>query len=257
MNALILTLFPEFFDGPLRASIMGRAIEAGRLRVDTLQIRDFATDKHNTVDDTPYGGGAGMVMRATELAAATRAAKERVPNAPVILMSPQGPRLDQSMVRRLARYPELIFVCGRYEGLDERYIENHVDFELSVGDFVLTGGEPAALCVMDAVCRFVPGVLGNAESAVEESFGDGLLEHPQFTRPAEFEGATVPPVLVSGDHGRVDRWRRRAALERTRERRPDLFAEHGLSADDERILADESLVVPEAWIRPKKLPDPS
>ncbi len=252
MRITILTLFPEFFPGPLGASVLGRAIGAGALTVETACIRDFADGRHRAVDDTPYGGGAGMLMRATELAAATRWARSRNSEAPVVLLSPQGAPLEQGAVRSLAERPGLILVCGRYEGVDERYVERCVDFEVSVGDFVLSGGETAALCLVDAVARLLPGALGNAASAEEESFSGAALEYPHFTRPPEFEGLTVPDVLRSGDHGRVAEWRRRASLLRTYRRRPELLpvdARHEAAA-----LAEGCADVPEWMRRPRHLP---
>lgn len=221
-RAAICTLFPEYFDGPLACSIIGRAIEEGRAEVSRIDIRSFATSKHRVVDDTPYGGGAGMVMRAPELAAATRYARRTAPSGPVVYLTPQGAPFTQARARALAASGGMVVVCGRYEGVDERFIERCVDLELSLGDFVLTGGEPAAVAVLDAVIRLVPGVLGNEASSDDESFSRPLLEYPQFTRPARFEGLEVPEVLRSGDHGRVEAWRDRLALARTAARRPDL-----------------------------------
>jgi tRNA (guanine37-N1)-methyltransferase len=214
---------------------VGRAVEQGLARFHPVQIRDFSTNKHHTVDDTPYGGGSGMVMMAPPVVAAL----ESLPTHPEtgapphrVLLCPQGRVFTQAVARELAAKPAIALVCGRYEGFDER-IRPYVDDELSLGDFVLTGGEPAALAILDAVVRLLPGVLGNAESAVSESHGDeGLLEYPQYTRPAVFRDAPVPPTLISGDHARVARWRRWHALRRTREKRPDLFAKVKLSAKE-------------------------
>ncbi len=239
MHVALVTLFPEYFDGPLSASIVGRGVQAGHLTFSTHSPRDVATDRHRTVDDTPYGGGAGMLMRATEIAAAVQEAKAEHPDARVVLMSPQGRTLDHALARSLARSPSMIVVCPRYEGVDERFIERYVDVEVSIGDYVLTGGEPAAVVLIDAVSRHVPGVLGNDASLDEESFAAGALEYPQFTRPAAFEGLDVPAVLVSGDHARVARWRRKASLLRTRARRPDLFAKLELT-DRERAQLDDA-----------------
>ena len=219
----LLTLFPSYFEGPLSTSILGRARKAGVAGVRCVDIRDFASTRHRRVDDTPYGGGAGMVMRAPELAAATDWSRARAPGAPVIYLSPQGAPFRQSHARWLAEQPGMVLVCGRYEGVDERWIERHVDLEISVGDFVLTGGEAAAVCVVDAVVRLLPGALGNAASASDESFSHGMLEYPQFTRPATFEGLEVPDVLLSGDHGRISAWREKLSLARTSARRPDLL----------------------------------
>lgn len=252
MDIVICTLFPEFFDGPLQASVIGRAVIAGTLRVQTLQIREFATNRHNTVDDAPYGGGAGMLMRAPELAAAVTAARAMLPDAAVVLLSPQGAALRQAQVRTLASRPGgMILVCGRYEGVDERFIERYVDYEICIGDFVLSGGEPAAFCLLDAVARLVPGVLGNLASTDEESFSAPRLEYPQFTRPAVFEGLGVPEVLSGGDHGRVANWRRKAAVLRTQARRPDLVARVPVTAQEQRLIDDPSLEVP-AWLIPPR-----
>ncbi|MFO0607423.1 MAG: tRNA (guanosine(37)-N1)-methyltransferase TrmD [Polyangiales bacterium] len=235
MDVHVVALFPEILDSFARASIVGRAVEQGIVRFHSHQVRDYATNKHRTVDDAPYGGGSGMVMMAPPVVAAI----EALPVDPAtgarprtILMCPQGRVFTQRVARELAGHSALAFVCGRYEGFDER-IRAHVDEELSLGDFVLTGGEPAAMAVIDAVVRLLPGVLGNAESAVSESHGeDETLEYPQYTRPAVFRDVPVPATLTSGDHARVARWRRWHALRRTRERRPDLFAKLSLTAKE-------------------------
>lgn len=232
----ILTLFPNMFTGPLTESIIKRARQAGSIDIRLHNIRDYATDRHRTTDDTPYGGGAGMVMKAEPLAACIRAVLADVPHAPdaepdladrerppVILMSPDGQRFTQTVAEELARYPRLVLVCGHYEGVDERVREALITRELSIGDYVLTGGELAAMVVVDAVARLVPDVL-DAESIAEESHNDGLLEYPHYTRPVVWEGRAVPPVLISGHHGEVARWRRQQRLRRTLERRPDLLA---------------------------------
>jgi tRNA (guanine37-N1)-methyltransferase len=231
----LLTLFPEAVSGYLGASILGKAQEKGLLQVTITHIRDFAEGKHRVTDDTPYGGGAGMVMKPEPLVAALEAARARNPGARVLLMSPRGPTFNQELARQLARLPGLVLVCGRYEGVDERVLAS-VDGELSLGDFVLTGGEVAALAVVDAVARLVPGVLGNEDSSVSESFEGGLLEHPHYTRPPVFRGVPVPAVLQSGDHARIARWRRWHALQLTRQRRPDLFARLQLSPADLKLL---------------------
>jgi tRNA (guanine37-N1)-methyltransferase len=221
----ILTLFPRMVAAPLEESILGKARARGLLHVRVTDIRDFAEGKHRVTDDVPYGGGAGMVMKPEPLVAAIEAAKERQPQARVVLMSPQGRRFDQEKALELSQKPALVLVCGRYEGVDER-VMGWVDEELSLGDFVLTGGEIAALAVVDAVARLLPGVLGNELSAQSESFaGEGLLEGPQYTRPPEFRGLRVPEVLLSGDHARIAGWRREQAMARTRERRPDLLGQ--------------------------------
>jgi tRNA (guanine37-N1)-methyltransferase len=233
----LLTLFPGMVSGYLASSILGKAQEKGLLATTVTDIREFAEGKHRVTDDAPYGGGAGMVMKPEPLVAAIEAARGRQPGARALLMSPRGPAFTQATARELAKHEAgLILVCGRYEGVDERVMA-HLDGELSLGDFVLTGGEIAALAVVDAVARLVPGVLGNVASSVAESFEEGLLEHPQYTRPPVFRGAEVPAVLQSGDHARIARWRRWKSLVLTRERRPDLFARLELSAADQKLLA--------------------
>lgn len=251
----ILTLFPEMFTGPLTESIIKRAIQAGHIQVELRDIRAYATDRHRTADDSPYGGGAGMVMKAEPLAAAIRATLREgraggqggagpdqtdapavaAPAPPVILMSPAGEPFTQRVAEQLAGYERLVLVCGRYEGVDERVREALIDRELSIGDYVLTGGELAAMVVLDAVARLVPGVL-DAASIDEESYGDGLLEYPHYTRPALWEGSPVPPVLISGHHGQVALWRRQQRLRRTLERRPDLLAAAKLTPADRAYL---------------------
>jgi tRNA (guanine37-N1)-methyltransferase len=233
----ILTLFPRMCEGYLAESILGKARESGILEARVTDVREHAEGRHRVTDDAPYGGGAGMVMKPEPLVAAIEAARARLPGATVVLTSPRGARLDQTLARRLAEHGKLILVCGRYEGVDER-VMTAVDMEVSAGDFVLTGGELAALCVVDAAARLVPGVLGNEASAGAESFGDGeaLLEHPHYTRPPEFRGMKVPEVLLSGDHRRIEAWRRRESLRATRERRPDLFARLHLSETDLRLI---------------------
>lgn len=223
LSVEVLTLFPRLVSAPLEESILGKAREKGLLRVRVTDIRDFAEGKHRVTDDVPYGGGAGMVMKPEPLVAAIEAARQREPSARVILMSPQGAPLRQRKAQELADRGALILVCGRYEGVDERVLR-WVDEELSLGDFVLNGGEIAALAVIEAAARLVPGVLGNELSAHAESFaGEGLLEGPQYTRPPEFRGMKVPEVLLSGDHGKIAQWRKEQAVARTRERRPDLL----------------------------------
>lgn len=233
----ILTLFPTMFAGPLTESILKRAQAAGLISVRTHDIREHATDRHRTADDAPFGGGAGMVMKAAPLAAAIRSVSDHAAGrSQVILMSPDGERFTQALAHELAGYERLVLVCGHYEGVDERVREALVDREVSIGDYVLTGGELAAMVVVDAVARLVPGVI-DAESTGEESYGDGLLEYPHFTRPAVWEDRPVPPVLLSGHHGEVAKWRRRQRLERTLRRRPDLLAGANLSKDDLAFLA--------------------
>jgi tRNA (guanine37-N1)-methyltransferase len=226
MHFDILTLFPGMFAGPLGESILKRAQQAGHISVGLHNIRDWATDRHHTADDAPYGGGAGMVMKAVPLAASIRAVlgePEDSPAPPVILLSPDGEVFSQAIAAELAAEPRLILVCGHYEGLDERVREALVTRELSIGDYVLTGGELAAMVVVDAVARLVPGVI-DGESITEESHSDSLLEYPHYTRPAVWEGREVPAVLTSGHHGEVAKWRRRERLRRTLARRPDLLA---------------------------------
>jgi tRNA (guanine37-N1)-methyltransferase len=221
-RASVLTLYPEMFPGPLGLSLAGRALDEGTWALEPLQIRDFAADRHRTVDDTPAGGGAGMVLRADVLARAIDHASPAGDPRPRLLMSPRGRPLTQALVRDLASGPGVVLVCGRFEGVDERVIEARGLTEISIGDYILSGGEPAALVLLDAVVRLLPGVMGNERSGVDESFEGGLLEHPHYTRPAVFEGRPIPEVLLSGDHGRIARWRREEAERLTAERRPDL-----------------------------------
>lgn len=222
-SATVLTLFPEMFPGPLGVSLAGRALEAGIWRLEAVDIRSFATDRHRSVDDTPAGGGPGMVMRADVVAAAVDAVHGQGDARPLIYLSPRGRPLTQQRVRELAAGPGVALLCGRFEGLDQRVIEARNMEEVSLGDFVLSGGEPAALALLDAVIRLLPGVMGKDASGEEESFESGLLEYPHYTRPQEFEGRGIPPVLTSGDHKKVKEWRRARAEETTRERRPDLW----------------------------------
>jgi tRNA (guanine37-N1)-methyltransferase len=223
-RATVLTLYPEMFPGPLGHSLAGRALAAGTWALETVQIRDFATDRHRTVDDTPAGGGAGMVMRADVLARALDASSPSNDPRPRLLMSPRGKPLTQQRVRDLAAGPGAVILCGRFEGVDQRLIDARGLEEVSIGDFILSGGEPAAIVLLDAVVRLLPGVMGNEASGSEESFEGGLLEHPHYTRPAEFEGRTIPEVLISGNHGKIAQWRREQAEALTKERRPDLLA---------------------------------
>ncbi len=226
-RATILTLYPEMFPGPLGISLAGKALANGLWSLETRQIRDYATDKHGTVDDTPAGGGPGMVMKADVLARALDSlALDAVPtdNRPRLIMSARGRPLTQSRVRELAAGPGAVILCGRFEGVDERLIEARGLEEICLGDFVLSGGEMAALTLLDACVRLIPGVMGKEASGVEESFSDGLLEYPQYTRPAVFEGRPIPDILTSGDHAKVAAWRRAEAERLTRERRPDLWA---------------------------------
>ncbi len=222
-QATVLTLFPEMFPGPLGHSLSGRALEEERWHLSALQIRDFATDKHRSVDDTPAGGGAGMVMRADVAATAIDAASAAFPGAHRIYLSPRGKPLTQERVRSLAAGPGVILFCGRFEGLDQRVIDARQLEEISVGDYVLSGGELAAMILIDACVRLLPGVVGAEESLAEESFENGLLEYPHYTRPRAWEGLEIPDVLLSGDHARIARWRREQALRITAARRPDLL----------------------------------
>lgn len=222
-RATVLTLFPEMFPGPLGVSLAGRALAAGVWSLEARDIRNAATDKHRSVDDTPAGGGPGMVLRADVLAAAIDAA-EIAAERPRLLMSPRGTPLTQKRVMELAAGPGPLIVCGRFEGIDQRVIEARGLEEVSIGDYVLSGGEIAALALIDACVRLLPGVMGKLSSGTDESFSDGLLEYPQYTRPQEFEGRTIPDVLVSGDHARVEAWRRAEAEALTLARRPDLWA---------------------------------
>jgi len=234
----ILTLFPGMFDGPLTESILKRAAENGLISVRCHNIRDYATDRHRTADDSPYGGGTGMVMKVEPLAGCIEAVKAERPRAKVILASPRGRTFTQQMARELAAEPGLIIICGRYEGVDERVSDLYVDHEISLGDFVLTGGELAAMIIVDAVSRFVPGVLGGAGAAQTDSFSDGLLEYPQYTRPTEYRGLAVPELLLSGNHAEIARWRRRQSLLKTRRIRPDLLASADLTDKELRWLAE-------------------
>jgi tRNA (guanine37-N1)-methyltransferase len=234
----ILTLFPDMFAGPFGESIIKRAVVNGLIDIRLHNIRDYAFDRHKTADDYPYGGGAGMVMKPEPLAACLETVRADRPGARVILTTPQGRPFNQALAEDLAREEELLIICGRYEGVDERVRELFVDDEISLGDFVLTGGEIAAMVLVDAVSRLIPGVLGCGESATDDSFSDGLLEYPQYTRPAEFRGLEVPGVLLSGNHQEIARWRRRMALQRTWLKRSDLLASARLSAADRKTLQE-------------------
>ncbi|MGH2674206.1 MAG: tRNA (guanosine(37)-N1)-methyltransferase TrmD [Actinomycetota bacterium] len=221
MRIDVLTIFPGIIEGPLRESLLGRAIEGGILDVRVHDIRDHAADRHRQVDDEPYGGGPGMVMKAEPVFRAVEGLGEGPKR--VVLLSPAGKRLDQALVRELAAEPWLVLICGRYEGVDERVVEGLPAEEISIGDYVLSGGELPALVVVESVGRLVPGVVGKEESLTSESFEEGILDHPHYTRPRDLGGLLVPEVLVSGDHARIEEWRRRAAEEKTRRNRPDLL----------------------------------
>ena len=223
-SATILTLYPEMFPGTLGQALAGKALANDTWSLEAVQIRDFATDKHRSVDDTPAGGGAGMVMRADVVAAALDATVAEDDPRPRLLMSPRGKPLTQEMVRDFAAAPGVVILCGRFEGVDQRVIEGRNLTEVSIGDYVLSGGEVAAQVLLDAVVRLLPGVMGNRESGEEESFEGGLLEHPHYTRPAEWEGRTIPEVLTSGNHAKIAAWRREESERLTKERRPDLAA---------------------------------
>jgi tRNA (guanine37-N1)-methyltransferase len=224
--AAVITLYPEMFPGPLGVSLAGRARAEGKWSLEAMQLRDFAIDKHRTVDDTPAGGGAGMVLRADVLAACIDHAAALHADCPVIALTPRGKPLTQARVRELAAGPGVILVCGRFEGFDERIFAGRAVEEVSVGDIVLSGGEPAAIMLLDACIRLLPGVMGAPSSGVEESFENGLLEYPHYTRPYEWEGRTIPEVLRSGDHARIAAWRKAMAEADTRLRRPDLWERH-------------------------------
>ncbi|HEY7164537.1 MAG TPA: tRNA (guanosine(37)-N1)-methyltransferase TrmD [Candidatus Binatia bacterium] len=228
LNFTVVTIFPRMFASPLGHSILKKAQEKNLIAVRLIDLRDYTTDRHRMTDDYPYGGGQGMVMKPEPLVAAIEDARKQSPNTRVILLTPQGEVFKQNHAKRLAAEENLVLICGRYEGIDER-VKAFVDEELSIGDYTLSGGEPAAIAVIDAVSRLVPGVLGNENSAAEESFVGGFLEYPQYTRPEEFRGMRVPPVLLSGDHERIREWRRQMSEQITRERRPDLLPQPALS----------------------------
>ena len=223
MRIDVVTIFPPLLAGAFEHSIIKRARDRGIVDVQIHDLREHTDDRHRTVDDYPYGGGAGMVMKPEPWFRAVESLRDQGDPGRTILLTPQGKRLNQRLIQRLASEDRLIILCGRYEGVDERVREHLADEEVSIGDYVLSGGEPAAVVLVDAVVRLQPGALGSAESTVEESFADGLLEYPQYTRPPEFRGWRVPDILLSGDHGAVDRWRREQQIERTRQRRPDLL----------------------------------
>jgi len=245
VRIVVITLFPELVEQALAFGVLGRAVERGVLAVETVNPRQFVTDVHKTVDDRPYGGGPGMVLKAEPLRLAMQDAMRRVPMARRILLAADGVPVTQRKVVELAQRAELVLVAGRYEGVDERFVDACTDESLSVGDVVLSGGELPALMVIDAVARLLPGTLGDAESAVQESFTDGWLDWPHYTRPETWEGRAVPPVLLGGNHAAIGRWRRKQALGRTWQRRPDLLAERELSNEERRLL-DEYLAEQDA-----------
>ncbi|MEP7247476.1 MAG: tRNA (guanosine(37)-N1)-methyltransferase TrmD [Gammaproteobacteria bacterium] len=237
MHVEVVTLFPDMVEGALRFGVVGRALERGLLTVGKEDPRVHTQDVHRTVDDRPYGGGPGMVMKPEPMLAAIRAAHARLPaGCPRIAMSAQGEVLSQAVIRELAALPGFVLVAGRYEGLDERVVQLGIDRELSIGDYVVSGGELPALVVIDAVARLLPGVLGDERSSVEESFAEGLLDWPHYTRPEVYEGSSVPQVLLSGNHRDIRRWRLGEAVARTWQRRPDLIVKHGLSPEASRLL---------------------
>lgn len=237
----VLTLFPEMIEQTLSHSIMGRAQKEGHIAVEAINIRDYTLDKHRHVDDYPYGGGAGLVMQGQPIYDAYQSLMPRAAGARVVYMTPQGRPFTQRIAEELAQEDNLVFLCGHYEGIDERLIEEIVTDEISLGDFVLTGGELAAITMIDAVSRLVPGVLGKEESFADESFSDGLLEYPQYTRPPVFRGREVPEVLLSGHHGNVAKWRREQALLRTARKRPDLLEKAELSKKDIQFLRENGI----------------
>ncbi len=238
LSFTLITIFPRMFDSPLGYSILKRAQEKQLISFNFIDPRDYTADRHRTTDDYPYGGSQGMVMKPEPLVAAIEEAKSRSSNARIVLLTPQGRVFDQIVAQRLSQQQEIVLICGRYEGIDER-VKAYVDEEISIGDYTLSGGEPAAIVVIDTVSRLLPGVLGNENSPLEESFTDGLLEYPQYTRPEDFRGMKVPEVLLSGDHERVREWRRQQSLALTRERRPDLYAKtaQNLTSGAEKVIS--------------------
>jgi tRNA (guanine37-N1)-methyltransferase len=232
----IISIFPDMFEPVLNESILKRAREKGCLKIFIYDLRDYATDRHRTTDDYPYGGGAGMVMKPAPMAAAIEDVKKKATGGKVVLMTPQGVLFNQKKAVEISTWEKVILVCGRYEGVDERIREFFVDEELSIGDYVLTGGELPAMALVDAVSRLVPGVLGCEESLKEESFSGPVLEYPQYTRPENFRGYTVPPVLLSGNHEEIRKWQRKESLRRTLKKRPELLAKGQLSEEDLKML---------------------
>lgn len=233
----VLTLFPELFSSFLKETILGRAVKAGLVDIRLVNIRSFARGRHLVTDDRPFGGGEGMVMKPGPISRALESIDRPSERSLAVLLTPQGRTFDQPLAWELSRMEQIILICGRYEGVDERIRTSSVDMELSIGDYVLSGGEIAAMAVMDAVSRLVPGVLGGEKSTQEDSFEDGLLEYPQYTRPRVFKGREVPAILLSGDHEKIRVWRRTESLKRTAERRPDLLEKARLTEEDKRILA--------------------
>jgi tRNA (guanine37-N1)-methyltransferase len=236
MNFVVLTIFPQMFDPFWTHGIIRRAIEQKRITTSTLNIRDYATDRHQVTDDRPYGGGSGMVMKPEPLAGAIRAAARKVPAAGTFLLTPQGRPFDQNMAKELASFDGLVMICGRYEGVDERICHDLIDYEISIGDYILTGGELAAMIIIDAVTRLIPGALGGEKAAENDSFSNGLLEHAHYTRPQNYEGRKVPEVLLSGHHQEIERWRLESSLMRTLLKRPDLLQKKNMSRQEIEIL---------------------
>lgn len=236
MDVIVLTIFPEMVESYLSIGMIRKAIDDGLVRISAVNIRDYAENRHHITDDKLYGGGCGMVMKPEPLAAAIIAARNSAPGAKVVHLSPQGRTFNQAIAQELSSSEGLIFVCGRYEGIDERICEEYIDDELSIGDYVLTGGELGALVVMDAVIRLIPGVLGGVESAEKDTFSSGLIEHAQYTRPSIFNGRKVPDVLISGNHAKIDQWRSESSLIRTFLKRPDLLEQRQFSSDEKLIL---------------------
>lgn len=234
----ILTIFPEMFSGYFSSSILGRAQDQGLIEIRMTDIRPFSSSKHHNTDDYPFGGGAGMVMMAQPVIDAMKSVAAEYPSAKRIYLGPRGKKLTSSLARSLSKEKELILLCGHYEGVDQRALDTCIDEEISIGDYILTGGEPAAMVLVDSVSRFIPGVLGSSESPEEESFSDGLLEYPQYTRPRLLNGMEVPDVLLNGDHAKIRTWRRRESLKATLLSRPDLLENAVLDEDDRRLLED-------------------
>jgi len=234
----VLTLFPEMIEAYLRQGVLGRAINRGLVDITLINIRDFARGSHQITDDRPYGGGDGMIMKPGPIFRTLQSVDRMKGISRVILLSPQGKRFDQSMAWDMSRWDQLILICGRYEGVDERILSTYIDVELSVGDYILTGGELGAMLVIDAVARLIPGVLGGEKSSIEDSFEDGLLKYPQYTRPRSFQGMEVPQILMSGDHEKIRVWRRKESLRRTVEKRPDLLQQAKLTAEDQALLKE-------------------
>ena len=232
----VITIFPEIFRGVFEFGIISRAVETGLIKISVHDLRDYTYDRHRQVDDRPFGGGAGMVMKPEPLFRAVEAVMALAPAAKSVLLSPQGRLFSQRVAEELAREPAIILICGRYEGVDERVVEHLVSDEVSIGDYVLSGGEIPTMVVIDAVTRLIPGALGSDQSAVRESFADGLLDHPQYTRPPEYRGLKAPDVLMGGNHAEIERWRRRKAIEKTLRRRPDLIDDRELAGDERQEI---------------------